>query len=101
MNQPLDGQIQPWYGSWPPEPYRGGSMKLTTAKARKFISRWKILFTLIGIALIGLLFQLALHDHFKQTLVGWFFHLCDELSKALIVAALIGAIVDSTIKLNL
>ena len=46
----------PWFGSWPPE-FRGESegIKMSKLCGEKELTKWKIIFILVGIIIVGLI----------------------------------------------
>src|SRR5436309_13887377 len=66
-----------------------------------FLKRYRVPLALVALAILGLLFQILLHEYAKKYWLEWAFTLADELTKAFIIAVFLGVIVDVAIKMEL
>lgn len=89
INEPL----RPWFGDWPPNLYCGDE-----GNAMTHTPDWRGK-TLVNSCLVVAFFLLAIHYAIDFDTCGWFFKILDELvllelSRAVIIAALVGLVID-------
>jgi len=93
MSAPLNGPIQPWYGSWPPELNREANMKL-----HKFdIPLWVIMVVILVLSLLGWVAT----DHAMETYEGLLLEMLRRLCEALAIASILGATIDGFLKMEI